>query len=634
MHGIELGWPDGLPPFVHRLRTDRHLAMDFWALVRSLRRNEAAGFSDQQITALVVACVCSSNTAPWGHDDKAALADFTDMLAASDASTEADSNLPDAIATPERPESRLIAKEWTGTFENEPEPPRIYEGEPHAADTSVAANPASNLDIQTHSMHEMSQVLSHHLDEALSRLELTSLELKVHLDNLDSRMSRIEPHLEDITNLVASSLGASSLSALKPVASAPEVSTPEVSAPQAPSPAAPSPVALLPEVSSAPEVSAPQAPPPTAPSPVASSPGLSPQRPIPEVNPAPPMLSPEPELSWRDRASAWGSNSPIAGWPDKAKTAWENKPQWMNLSQWKKIRPTLPPHLLPDLKQSWLGAKQFVAARWQTVPPLHIASAAYLLVAVLAGGAILMHAHRHPPAGAGTPPPEVKATKPAASTPADDAGSNTIPDNLQPSPATADTEKVNGEKLDVKSIDSSTIAPETPQTDKQTKKQDHDLVAKPTFKWLGDDSDTSPQQKDKTKGSVPKSEVLGEKSSAPAPTATGIDTSGNLEPVTVSSDVMAANLLSSPSPAYPEVAKLTHQQGPVVVQALISKDGRVDSVRILKGHIVLRRAAANAVLNWRYKPYLLDGHPVNVATTITVNFSSDGSHDSSTNNSN
>ena len=305
------------------------------------------------------------------------------------------------------------------------------------------------------------------------------------------------------------------------------------------------------------------------------------------------------------------------------------------MSQWKKILPTLSPHLLPDLKQPWLDGRQFVSARWQSVPRLHIASAAYLLVAALAGGAILINAHRHRPAGGGTLPHEVKATQPATgATRTDDATSNAIPDNLKPSPAVPETEGMNAEKLDVKSSDSGTIAPGTPQTDRQTKKQENELIAKPTFKWLGDDSDISPQQNDKTKDSVPKSEVLGEKSSAPAPTAVGIETGGNLEPVTVSSDVMAANLLSSPSPAYPEVAKLTHQQGPVVVQAVISKDGTVDSVRVLKGHLVLRRAAANAVLNWRYKPYLLDGHPVDVATTITVTFSSDGSHNSSTDNSN
>jgi TonB family protein len=674
MHGIELDWPDGLPSFVQRLRTDRHLAMDFWALVRSFRRSETAGLSDQQITALVVSCVCGTSALPCGHDDKTALADLTGMLAGADASMDAEANLPDAIAMPEQREGRSIATEWSGVFEDAPERPRISEPQPLAADTLVAANPASNPDIQTHSMHEISQSLSQHLDEALSRLELTSLELKVHLDNLDSRMSRIEPHLEDITTLVASSLGASSLTAFKPAASSPEVSMPAASAPAA-TPAAFTPAAFAPAAfarSSSPEdrnegvdsavLMVPPEPEPSwrdraaAPTPPASAlpaftpaaftPSSSPEHHNEGVNSAVLMVSPEPELSWRDRASAWGSNSAIAGWPDKAKTAWANRPQWMNKpqwknrpqwmhgTQWKKSLPTLPPHLLPDLKQSWLGARQFVTARWQRIPRLHIASVAYLLVAALAGGAILVRAHRHPPAGAGTLPSEVKSTQPASTTPAPDNSSNAIPDNLPLSPDPAETEKVNAENLDVKSGDSGAIAPGTPQTDKQAKKRENDLVAKPTFKWLGDDSDTSPQENDKTKDSVPKSAVLGEKSSAPAPSAIGIDTSGSLDPVTVSSDVMAANLLSSPSPSYPEVAKLTHQQGPVVVQAVISKDGRVDSVHVLKGHLVLRRAAANAVLNWRYKPYLLDGHPVDVATTITVNFSSDDSHKSSTDNSN
>ena len=86
---------------------------------------------------------------------------------------------------------------------------------------------------------------------------------------------------------------------------------------------------------------------------------------------------------------------------------------------------------------------------------------------------------------------------------------------------------------------------------------------------------------------------------------------------------MEANLLASRVPVYPEVAKEDHIEGPVVVQALISKDGVVDRVHVIEGNPRLRSAAAEAVQKWRYKPYLLNGKPVEVATTITVDFSLD-----------
>jgi TonB family protein len=91
--------------------------------------------------------------------------------------------------------------------------------------------------------------------------------------------------------------------------------------------------------------------------------------------------------------------------------------------------------------------------------------------------------------------------------------------------------------------------------------------------------------------------------------------------VNVSSGVMAANLVSSPKPSYPTLASLTRTQGNVVMQAVISKDGTVEELHVIKGHRLLRGAAKNAVRNWRYRPYKIDGVPVEVATTVSVDFS-------------
>jgi protein TonB len=90
--------------------------------------------------------------------------------------------------------------------------------------------------------------------------------------------------------------------------------------------------------------------------------------------------------------------------------------------------------------------------------------------------------------------------------------------------------------------------------------------------------------------------------------------------INVSSGVMAANVLSAPQPSYPKLASLTHMQGEVVMQAIISKRGRIENVRVIKGHRLLRGAATNAVRSWRYRPYLVDGRPVQVATIVSVDF--------------
>jgi protein TonB len=86
--------------------------------------------------------------------------------------------------------------------------------------------------------------------------------------------------------------------------------------------------------------------------------------------------------------------------------------------------------------------------------------------------------------------------------------------------------------------------------------------------------------------------------------------------------MMAANLVSAPMPDYPMLAKIAHIGGEVILQAVISKNGTVSATRIMSGHRLLRGAAQDAVRRWRYRPYVMDGHPVEVATIVTVRFKS------------
>jgi protein TonB len=90
--------------------------------------------------------------------------------------------------------------------------------------------------------------------------------------------------------------------------------------------------------------------------------------------------------------------------------------------------------------------------------------------------------------------------------------------------------------------------------------------------------------------------------------------------VRVSQGVSQGLLLRQVKPAYPPLARQARIQGVVVLQALISKDGSIQNLHLVSGHPMLAPAAIEAVKQWKYKPYYLNGEPVEVETTINVNF--------------
>ena len=91
--------------------------------------------------------------------------------------------------------------------------------------------------------------------------------------------------------------------------------------------------------------------------------------------------------------------------------------------------------------------------------------------------------------------------------------------------------------------------------------------------------------------------------------------------VRVSQGVSAGRVLNKVEPPYPVLARNARVQGQVVLTAIISRDGSIQDLRVLSGHPLLVPAALDAVRQWRYKPYLLNGEPVEVETTVMVNFS-------------
>jgi len=86
------------------------------------------------------------------------------------------------------------------------------------------------------------------------------------------------------------------------------------------------------------------------------------------------------------------------------------------------------------------------------------------------------------------------------------------------------------------------------------------------------------------------------------------------------SHMMEGNLIYQVQPAYPPAARAARIQGPVVIKAVISRDGTIENLKVITGHPFLVKAALDAVSQWRYRPYILNGEAVEVETQVTVNF--------------
>jgi protein TonB len=94
--------------------------------------------------------------------------------------------------------------------------------------------------------------------------------------------------------------------------------------------------------------------------------------------------------------------------------------------------------------------------------------------------------------------------------------------------------------------------------------------------------------------------------------------------VVVSAGVAGGLLTQKTAPVYPEIAKKAHVSGTVVLKATISKTGIIENVHVVSGPSMLTQAALDAVRTWRYKPYKLNNDPVEIETTINVNFTLSG----------
>jgi len=94
--------------------------------------------------------------------------------------------------------------------------------------------------------------------------------------------------------------------------------------------------------------------------------------------------------------------------------------------------------------------------------------------------------------------------------------------------------------------------------------------------------------------------------------------------VNISAGVAAGMIISKTSPVYPDDAKKAGVSGRVELEAIIGRDGMVQNLKVVSGPDLLQQAALDAVKTWRYRPYLLNGEPVEVRTIINVVFTLGG----------
>ena len=143
------------------------------------------------------------------------------------------------------------------------------------------------------------------------------------------------------------------------------------------------------------------------------------------------------------------------------------------------------------------------------------------------------------------------------------------------------------------------------------------------------DRDTTPVSGPSGDPGLPIGPYVGEGPGLPIPFSGGTQPVMPVAPKPVTkifrtSSILQGSLIRRVEPTYPPLARQARIQGTVVLTAVISKAGTIDNLRLVSGHPMLVGAALDAVSQWRYRPYILNGDVIEVETQITVNFMLDG----------
>jgi protein TonB len=138
-------------------------------------------------------------------------------------------------------------------------------------------------------------------------------------------------------------------------------------------------------------------------------------------------------------------------------------------------------------------------------------------------------------------------------------------------------------------------------------------------------------------GDIPAVHTKPSTADTPAPSMIGLATPGSsapplnlvgsgsepkplLQTLHISQGVSQGLLIKKVQPVYPRNALTMHMEGAVELTATVSKSGAITAVKVVSGEQILTKAAVDAVKQWKYKPYLLNGEPVEIQTQVTINF--------------
>lgn len=507
MHQIKTGSPEDFPGFMEQLRTNRYFAMDFWEIAQS--SNGRGNLSPEKILETVMQCVGG----PGLRETDPEILEFQNEL---NVHLVPEAEVVEPVETTQSP-AQTDTDSGQGDLPAEPEKAPVIDEPGYTLGSPIASEEVPDAD---------AYIALRHVDDALSRLEINSNALKLQLDDIDSRMSRIEPHLEDLSSRGVPSAG------LDGTTGNSRKSRREHSSPGA--------------------------------APVGGQ-GA-------EKGAVPKPKAAAPRRAWFER---WGAVLGVA-------TMLLLLAVWL----WVLRHRSFPQGINRAQAVSATGATSVAAMAPSPTTSLAEPGPGPKLAVVPTDTDNASKEMQRKLPGQG----EAAVSAPAART-------------SKPSPQRA------GDLSDQRPSEASPALRE--RTVAEPRVFDADAAV------VGDTPDAQAE-------SSPQANLgSGSLHVASLRTRDKTGAGGWKQGISVSSGVMASNLIDSEPPSYPRLAKLTHIQGQVVLQVFISKDGTVDHVNAVKGHRFLRGAAKDAVKHWRYRPYLVNGRPVEVATIVTVDFNLD-----------
>ena len=482
MHGVQIGSRNDLSGFMQKLLEDRHLAMDFWGLVGKLSNREGGELSDDQILAVVVEGVTSGGISQEDSELKRPIDNLRAMLSGVDIQDPEQSQVEPAPFARDEAGSQRGDEEWKTRPVDLPQRP---------SGSRVALTSAFNEAVEHSATSPATLPLQ--LDEALLRLELTNLELKEHLDNIDKKISRLEPHLGEI-----------------------------------------------------------------------NSTGL---------------VSPETNQGLVEESAFGGRVEP------GNKTRLVLKPAESSAEQsfaWKRDDPSIHIPLESYSQRGGYGR-------------------AVLFLLVLAGAGFAGYRYRIPLRDEfAAVVHKIQSMRTATS------ANQSVPP------------ETNSEDASAKQVEQDQ-PPAEPPTQSVSPPQSLDAEAGNLPNQAASNGSQATRNRSDSSGGR---KTIADRTAVPVERAfaDGIPSTELAGSVRVDPAAMESRLTVSRVPAYPEIAKAGRIQGQVVMQAIVSKDGTVKHLHVIQGDSRLRSAAMEAVYKRRYRPYLLNGQPVDVATTVTVDF--------------